>query len=142
MSYRLCLPCVISRHVGVSCTLSTIPAAAATAGIVRPRSLAHWQSRRYDSRTTRPSQCKRRPPPLSSSYKGAVLGQFSTPFGSVTSTTSGGFIKGILRGVRCTKSLRVLFLHRRTPSWTTLVLYSRVVFICYEPASGLSIVMT
>jgi hypothetical protein len=32
----------------------------------------------------------------------------------------GGFIKGILRGVRCTKSLRVLFLHRRPPSWTTL----------------------
>ncbi len=30
--------------------------------------------------------------------------------------TSGGFIKGILRGVRCTKSLRVLFLHRRSPS--------------------------
>jgi hypothetical protein len=35
--------------------------------------------------------------------------------------THGGFIKGILRGVRCTKSLRVLFLHRRPPSWTTLV---------------------
>ena len=47
----------------------------------------------------------------------------------------GGFIKGILRGVRCTKSLRVLFLHRRPPSWTTLVLYSRAVFIFYEPAS-------
>ncbi len=29
--------------------------------------------------------------------------------------TYGGFIKGILRGVRCTKSLRVLFLHRRPP---------------------------
>ncbi len=28
---------------------------------------------------------------------------------------NGGFIKGILRGVRCTKSLRVLFLHRRPP---------------------------
>ncbi len=41
----------------------------------------------------------------------------------------GGSIKGILRGVRCTKSLRVLFLHRRPPSWTTLVLYSRSVFI-------------
>ncbi len=39
--------------------------------------------------------------------------------------TVGGFIKGILRGVRCTKSLRVLFLHRRPPSRTTLVLYSR-----------------
>jgi hypothetical protein len=46
----------------------------------------------------------------------------------------GGFIKGILRGVRCTKSLRVLFLHRRPPSWTTLVLYSRAVFIFNEPA--------
>ena len=45
----------------------------------------------------------------------------------------GGFIKGILRGVRCTKSLRVLFLHRRSPSWTTLVLYSRAVFIFNEP---------
>jgi hypothetical protein len=43
--------------------------------------------------------------------------------------TDGGFIKGILRGVRCTKSLRVLFLHRRPPSWTTLVLYSGAVFI-------------
>ncbi len=49
----------------------------------------------------------------------------------------GGFIKGILRGVRCTKSLRVLFLHRRPPSWTTLVLYSRAVFLFYEPASYL-----
>jgi hypothetical protein len=48
--------------------------------------------------------------------------------------TDGGFIKGILRGVRCTKSLRVLFLHRRPPSWTTLVLYSRAVFIFNEPA--------
>ena len=47
---------------------------------------------------------------------------------------TGGFIKGILRGVRCTKSLRVLFLHRRPPSWTTLVLYSRAVFIFNEPA--------
>ncbi len=46
----------------------------------------------------------------------------------------GGFIKGILRGVRCSKSLRVLFLHRRPPSWTTLVLYSRAVFIFNEPA--------
>jgi hypothetical protein len=27
----------------------------------------------------------------------------------------GGFIKGILRGVRCTKSLRVLYLHRCPP---------------------------
>ncbi len=37
-----------------------------------------------------------------------------------------GFIRGILRGVRCTKSLRVLFLHRRSPSWTTLVLKSSI----------------
>ncbi len=44
----------------------------------------------------------------------------------------GGFIRGILRGVRCTKSLGVLFLHRRPPSWTTLVLYSRAVFIFNE----------
>ena len=51
--------------------------------------------------------------------------------------TFGGFIKGILRGVRCTKSLRVLFFHRRTPSWTTLVLYSRAVFIFNEPAPWL-----
>jgi hypothetical protein len=49
----------------------------------------------------------------------------------------GGFIKGILRGVRCTKSLRVLFLHRRPPSWTTLVLYSRAVLIFNEPALSL-----
>ncbi len=46
----------------------------------------------------------------------------------------GRFIKGILRGVRCTKSLKVLFLYRRPPSWTTLVLYSRAVFIFNEPA--------
>ncbi len=52
---------------------------------------------------------------------------------------SGGFIKGILRGVRCTKSLRVLFLHRRPTSWTTLVLYSRAVFIFNEPALGVSL---
>ncbi len=51
-----------------------------------------------------------------------------------TVCTYGGFIKGILRGVRCTKSLRALFLHRRPPSWTTLVLYSRAVFIFNEPA--------
>jgi len=50
------------------------------------------------------------------------------------SDTDGGFIKGILRGVRCTKSLRVLFLHRRPPFWTTLVLYSRAAFIFNEPA--------
>ncbi len=44
-----------------------------------------------------------------------------------------GFIRGILRGVRYAKSLRVFFLHRRPPSWTTLVLYSRAVFIFNEP---------
>jgi hypothetical protein len=49
-----------------------------------------------------------------------------------------GFIRGILRGVRCTKSLRVLFLHRRSPSWTTLVLYSRAVFIFNEPTFRLA----
>ncbi len=47
-----------------------------------------------------------------------------------------GFIKGILRGVRYAKSLRVLFLHRRSPSWTTLVLYSRAVFIFNEPTNS------
>jgi hypothetical protein len=54
--------------------------------------------------------------------------------------TCSGFIKGILRGVRCTKSLRVLFLHRQPPSWTTLVLYSRAVFIFNEPHLCYSIV--
>ncbi len=48
-----------------------------------------------------------------------------------------GFIRGILRGVRYAKSLRVLFLHRRSPSWTTLVLYSRAVFIFNEPATAI-----
>ncbi len=48
-----------------------------------------------------------------------------------------GFIRGILRGVRYAKSLRVLFLHRRSPSWTTLVLYSRAVFIFNEPTNAL-----
>jgi hypothetical protein len=50
--------------------------------------------------------------------------------------TNTGFIRGILRGVRYAKSLRVLFLHRRSPSWTTLVLYSRVVFIFNEPSKS------
>ncbi len=57
-----------------------------------------------------------------------------------TDYTCGGFIKGILRWVRCTKSLRVLFLHRRPPSWTTLVLFSRAVFIFNELAYGVGIV--
>jgi hypothetical protein len=52
---------------------------------------------------------------------------------SIYAGSNGGFIKGILRGFRCTKSLRVLFLHQRLPSWTTLVLYSAVL-IFYEPA--------
>ncbi len=47
--------------------------------------------------------------------------------------TNTGFIRGILRGVRYAKSLRALFLHRRPPSWTTLVLFSRVVFVFNEP---------
>jgi hypothetical protein len=47
-----------------------------------------------------------------------------------------GFIRGILREVRYAKSLRVLFSHRRSPSWTTLVLYSRVVFFFNEPTNG------
>ncbi len=49
------------------------------------------------------------------------------------SSCNTGFIRGILRGVRYAKSLRVLFSHRRSPSWTTLVLYSRVVFFFNEP---------
>jgi hypothetical protein len=55
----------------------------------------------------------------------------------MTLATYSGFIRGILRGVRYAKSLRVLFLHRRSPSWTTLVLYSRVVFIFNEPTISL-----
>jgi hypothetical protein len=46
-----------------------------------------------------------------------------------------GFIRGILRGVRYAKSLRVLILHRRSPYWTTLVLYSRVVSVFNEPTT-------
>jgi hypothetical protein len=73
-------------HVGVSCTFSNTPAAAATAGIVRPRSLAaHWQGRRYDPPITEQIIA---PHPLSSSQVGQ--GQFSTALGSVTSTTRGG----------------------------------------------------
>jgi hypothetical protein len=53
-----------------------------------------------------------------------------------------GFIRGILRGVRYAKSLRVLFLHRRSPSWTTLVLYSRVVLIFNEPTISLTCMMS
>ncbi len=50
-----------------------------------------------------------------------------------------GFIRGILRGVRYAKSLRVLFSHRRSPSWTTLVLYSRVVFFFNEPSTCVTV---
>jgi hypothetical protein len=63
-----------------------------------------------------------------------VPSSFCTDSQSQDGETDGGFTKGILRGVRCTKSLRVLFLHRRPPSWTTLVLYSRAAFIFNEPA--------
>ncbi len=49
---------------------------------------------------------------------------------SVHTFSYGGFIKGILRGVRCSK----LFLHQRPTSWTTLELYSRAVFLFNEPA--------
>ena len=62
--------------------------------------------------------------------------QYSILYCTYRLLSIGGFIKGILRGVRCTKSLRVLFLHRRPPSWTTLVLYSRAVFIFNEPTFG------
>ncbi len=55
--------------------------------------------------------------------------------GEIDFQTLTGFIRGILRGVRYAKSLRVLFLHRRSPSWTTLVLYSRAVFIFNEPTT-------
>ncbi len=65
---------------------------------------------------------------------GHFWGWKKRPLTNEAKLTLGGFIKGILRGVRCTKSLRVLILHRRPPSWTTLVLYSRAVFIFNEPA--------
>jgi hypothetical protein len=58
----------------------------------------------------------------SSAFKAVVLAAMKAELSSCEVWTHGGFIKGILRGVRCTKSLRVLFLHRRPPSWTTLVL--------------------
>ncbi len=51
--------------------------------------------------------------------------------------TNTGLIIGIIRGVRYAKSLRVHFLHRRSPSWTTLVLYSRAVFFFNEPTKTL-----
>ncbi len=63
----------------------------------------------------------------------SYAGQYRTPLQPIT-----GFIRGILRGVRYAKSLRVLFLHRRSPSWTTLVLYSRAVFIFNEPTKWAS----
>ncbi len=61
--------------------------------------------------------------------------QSDRPFLTENDESSTGFIRGILRGVRYAKSLRVLFLHRRSPFWTTLVLYSRVVFIFNEPTN-------
>ncbi len=60
---------------------------------------------------------------------------WSAAFSPVQHTHVTGFIRGILRGVRYAKSLRVLFSHRRSPSWTTLVLYSRVVFFFNEPTN-------
>ncbi len=63
----------------------------------------------------------------------------SSVFEKCTYETYTGFIRGILRGVRYAKSLIVLFLHRRSPSWTTLVLYSRVVFIFNEPTITCSV---
>ncbi len=65
-----------------------------------------------------------------------VYFSYATQYAYNLHDTSTGFIRGILRGVRYAKSLRVLFLHRRSPSWTTLVLYSRVVFIFNEPTKG------
>ncbi len=46
---------------------------------------------------------------------------------------NGGFARVILKWVRWTISFRVLYLHRRSPLWTTPVLYSRVLSICNEP---------
>ncbi len=66
----------------------------------RPARL-HWLTGRYDNipeSTISPSQ-------------GLRIG----PLYSADPCAIGGFIKGILRGVRCTKSWRVLFLHRRPP---------------------------
>ena len=64
-----------------------------------------------------------------------IFAEFSKPNIFLILGTCTGFIRGILRGVRYAKSLRVLFLHRRSPSWTTLVLYSRVVLIFNEPTT-------
>jgi hypothetical protein len=45
----------------------------------------------------------------------------------------GWFIRCMLIGVICAKSIRVLFLHRWFPSWTTFVLYLRVLLLFNEP---------
>jgi hypothetical protein len=75
---------------------------------------------------------------LESTHLPAPISPFNTGGTNVFPLSYTGFIRGILRGVRYAKSLRVLFLHRRSPSWTILVLYSRVVFIFNEPNSSLS----
>jgi hypothetical protein len=79
-----------------------------------------------------------RPAPLvnyqmSALWTGSKIDEIALSTQQSTQQTHTGFIRGILRGVRYAKSLRVLFLHRRSPSWTTLVLYSRAVFIFNEP---------
>ncbi len=43
---------------------------------------------------------------------------------------------GLTSAAQSIQSLGVLFAHRRSPSWTTLVLYSRVVFFFNEPTNG------
>ncbi len=62
---------------------------------------------------------------LNGSHRIWKPGCYCCVYSTLCMDSFGGFIKGILRGVRYTKSLRVLFLHRRPPSWTSLVLYSR-----------------
>ncbi len=74
-----------------------------------------------------------RPPPFTIStitHKVIVYAPAERAYTLYTPPTYTGFIRG---GVRYAKSLRVLFLHRRSPSWTTLVLYSRAVFIFNDP---------
>ncbi len=75
----------------------------------------------------------RSPAPWPWRKKGFIVQCVRIAWDSPTDTL---FIRGILRGVRYAKSLRVLFLHRRSPSWTTLVLYSRAVFFFNEPTKS------
>jgi hypothetical protein len=75
--------------------------------------------------------------PVYVAWRASTKNRVSYQPGRLRIDTRTGFIRGILRGVRYAKSLRVLFLHRRSPSWTTLVLYSRAVFIFNEPTTGL-----